>query len=264
MRYTLAIILFCVACAFSQERVIDTIYTDTHKVTYVIDTLHSNSENSTSALVSDPAPQAKQDVDTVGISAPPNKLNKISLFLIAQNLSFMLNYEHMLSDFWSVALRLGYDNFSNKNIRDYTDAEGTVRAFTMPLSLKWYWGRRNTGKYHYIDASGENHYRSKSQVESYLHAQVAPVIYKVDLHREKDDYREFLDIHKNEFAAYATFGFGGHFCYEHFVFGAEINLGTFIAKPKFIDNISVSREKYGTRLLSKYIVEHILSIGWIF
>ena len=93
MRYALAIILFCAACAFSQERVIDTIYTDTHKVTYVIDTLNS-SDNNSSANNAASAPESKtvskaEEVDTLGMSAPPNKLNKISLFLIAQNLSFI-------------------------------------------------------------------------------------------------------------------------------------------------------------------------------
>ena len=264
MRFSLVTILFCVASAFSQDRIIDTVYTNTHKVTYVVDTLNTNADNSANFPVANSAIKDEELSDTLGISAPPNKLNKITLFLIAQNLSFMLNYEHMLSDFWSVALRFGYDNFSNKNIKDYTDAEGTISAFAMPLSLKWYWGRRNTGKYHYIDASGENHYRKTSQVESYIHVQAAPIMYKVDLHRVQGDYSEFLDIHKNEYATYATFGFGGNFCYEHLVFGAEINLGTFITKPEFIDKISVSKDQYGTRLLSKYIIEHILSIGWMF
>ena len=263
MRYALAIILFCAACAFSQERVIDTIYTDTHKVTYVIDTLNSSAGN-TAVPESNSVSKTEEVVDTLGMSAPPNKLNKLSLFLNGQNLSFMLNYEHMLSDFVSIAIRFGYDGFSKKNVHKYTDAEGTINAFEVPLSLKWYWGRRNTGKYHYIDAAGENHYRSKSQVESYIHTQVSPLIYNIDIHRAQSDYREFLDINKNEFAAYFTVGFGGHFCYEDFVFGAEINLGTFITKPKFLDKISVSSSQYGTRLLSKYITESILSVGWLF
>ncbi len=263
MRYTIAIILIGVACAFSQERVIDTVYTDTHKVTYVIDTLNSGNDN-TAAPASSTVSKTEEETDTLGMNAPPNKLNKVSLFLIAQNLSFMLNYEHMLSDFCSIAIRFGYDGFDYKDVRKYTDAEGTIRTFEVPLSFKWYWGRRNTGKYHYIDATGENHHRSKSQVESYIHTQVSPLMYSVNIHRAQSDYREFLDINKKEFAAYFTVGFGGHFCYEHFVFGAELNLGTFIAKPKFLNKISVSNDQYGTRLLSKYITESILSIGWMF
>ena len=161
MRYTISFILICVACAFSQERVIDTIYTDTHKVTYVIDTLNSSAGN-TAVPESNSVSKTEEVVDTLGMSAPPNKLNKLSLFLIGQNLSFMLNYEHMLSDFVSIAIRFGYDGFSKKNVHKYTDAEGTINAFEVPLSLKWYWGRRNTGKYHYIDAAGENHYRTST------------------------------------------------------------------------------------------------------
>jgi hypothetical protein len=268
MRYTLAIIMLCAACAFSQERVIDTVYTDTHKVTYVIDTLNTNDghadEKKTAQDQYSYYVSKTPEKDTLGISAPPNKFNKITLLLIAQNLNFNLNYEHLFSDFWGFPLRFGYNDFDNKDIRKNTDAEGTIKAFTVPLAIKWFWGRRNTGKYHYVDATGGNHHHTQSQVESYLQAQIVPTLYNVNLQREKSDYKESLSLNEKEYASYFTLGFGGHFCYEYLVFGAEINFGTFISKPKFMEKISVANSRYGTQLLNKYVVQSILSVGWMF
>ncbi len=270
MRYTTAIILFIIALsnAFAQERVIDTVYTDTHKVTYVT---NSSSSNEWGTKPSSPPPDYYSSIpststpeDSLGMSAPPNKFSRTSLLLIAQSLTFSINYEHLISDFWSLSLRFGYAGFSEKNIKSYTDAEGKIYSFEAPVSLRWYWGRRNMGKYHYIDSEGNNVYKSSSQVEGYIQAQLAPVFYNVNLHRDSSEYKNKLILKETENALYYTVGFGFNFCYEHFFFGTEINVGTFIKNPKFQDQVKVYNKEYGTRLLDKYVIESILAVGWMF
>lgn len=88
MRNTLAIILLSIISTFAQERVVDTIYTDTHKVTYVTNQPYTNAQDIKS---NDSTSQPNVPKDTFGLSAPPDKFNKISILLIAQNLNFTLN-----------------------------------------------------------------------------------------------------------------------------------------------------------------------------
>ena len=232
MQHTLAFIFICVVCAFSQERIVDTVYTDTHKVTYVIDTAKATSERAEHTATStqqEALPQQEEVADTFGLSAPPNNSNRVTLLLVAQSLSFSLSYEHLFADFWSFALRFGYDGFNSKNIRENTDAEGTIQTFAVPLALRWHWGRRNLGSYSYVSINGENHHKSNRQVEGFI-----------------------------------QLGFGFNYCYEHFIFSTEINIGTFIQKPKFQEHTQVYRSRYGTRLLDKTIAESVLAIGWMF
>ena len=268
MRHTLAFIFICVVCAFSQERIVDTVYTDTHKVTYVIDTTNATSQrvedNATSMQQQEALPTQMEVADTFGLSAPPQNLNRVTLLLIAQSLSFSLSYEHLFADFWSFALRFGYDGFNNKDICENTDAEGTVQTFAVPLALRWHWGRRNIGSYSYVSINGENHRKKNRQVEGFIQAQIAPVLYNVDLHRDSIYYKQALNINEKEYALYYTLGFGFNYCHEHFLFSLEINIGTFIQKPKFQDNIEVYRSRYGMRLLDKTIAESVLAIGWMF
>ena len=261
MRYSLVIILLSIISAFAQEQVVDTIYTDTHKVTYVTNSFHTKAQDPKSDSIMTNPTVSK---DTFGLNAPPENLNKISILLIAQNLSFTLNYEHLLSDFWSLSLRFGYAGFNKKNINTNTNAEGTIYTFSTPIALRWFWGRRNLGKYHYIDASGNNVYRNKSQIEGFLQVQLAPIQYSLDLHRDSSSYSSKLNIKEKEYALYYTVGFGFNLIYEHFFFGPEINIGSFIRNPKFQDQITVYQSRYGTRLLNKLIVESIISIGWAF
>lgn len=261
MRYTLVIILFSFISAFAQEQVVDTIYTDTHKVTYVTDSFQTNTPDSKSDsnITKSSVPN-----DTFGLSAPPEKFNRVSVLLIAQSLSFTLSYEHLLSDFWSLSLRFGYAGFSKKDIISNTNAEGTIYTFAAPIALRWIWGRRNSGKYHYIDASGNNVYRNKSQLEGFIQAQIVPIQYNLDLHRDSSSYLPQLNIKENEYALYYTIGLGFNWVFEHFFFATEINIGTFINKPKFQDQITVYQSRYGTRLLNKLIAESVISIGWAF
>ena len=269
MRYTLAFIFICVVCAFSQERIVDTVYTDTHKVTYVIDTTKATQQRMEPVAAptqqQEALPQQREVVaDTFGLSAPPNSLNRVTLLLVAQSLSFSLSYEHLFANFWSFALRFGYDGFNSKDIRENTDAEGTIQTFAIPLALRWHWGRRNLGSYSYVSINGENHHKSNRQVEGFIQAQIAPVLYNVDLHRDSSSYRQALNLKEKEYALYYTLGFGFNYCYEHFIFSTEINIGTFIQKPKFQESTQVYRSKYGTRLLDKTIAESVLAIGWMF
>ena len=261
MRYTLAIILLSIVSTFAQEQVVDTIYTDTHKVTYVTDSFQTNTPDSKSDsnITKSSVPN-----DTFGLSAPPEKINRVSVLLIAQILSFTLSYEHLLSDFWSLSLRFGYAGFSKKDIISNTNAEGTIYTFAAPIALRWIWGRRNLGKYHYIDASGNNVYRNKSQIEGFLQVQLAPIQYSLDLHRDSSSYSSKLNIKEKEYALFYTVGFGFNLIYEHFFFGPEINIGSFIRNPKFQDQITVYQSRYGTRLLNKLIAESVISIGWAF
>ena len=251
MRYTLAIILLSIVSTFAQERVIDTVYTDTHKVTYVTNSAPINTQSS--------VPK-----DTFGLNAPSEKINRISILLIAQSLSFTLNYEHLLSDFWSLSLRFGYAGFSKNDINANTNAEGTIYTFSAPIALRWYWGRRNLGKYHYVDASGNNVYRNKSQAEGFIQAQFVPIQYNLDLHRDSSSYSQKLNLKEKEYSLYYTIGFGFNLTYEHFFFATEVNIGTFINSPKFQDQIAVYQSRYGTRLLNKLIAESVISIGWAF
>ena len=267
MRHTLAFIFICVVCAFSQERIVDTVYTDTHKVTYVIDTAKATSERAEHTATStqqEALPQQQEVADTFGLSAPPNNSNRVTLLLVAQSLSFSLSYEHLFADFWSFALRFGYDGFNSKNIRENTDVEGTIQTFAVPLALRWHWGRRNLGSYSYVSINGENHHKSNRQVEGFIQAQIAPILYNVDVHRDSSSYRQALNLKEKEYALYYTLGFGFNYCYEHFIFSTEINIGTFIQKPKFQEHTQVYRSRYGTRLLDKTIAESVLAIGWMF
>lgn len=259
MKYTLAIIFICFASAFSQESVVDTIYTDTHKVTYIIDTTNTVTEKANENITGQKAPK-----DTFGLSAPPNKLNRASLIIIAQSLSLSLNYEHLFSDFWSFAIRFGYAGFNKNDIYKKTDTQGTIYTYSLPLSLKWYWGRRNTGDYRYVNAVGTNYHKSKSQAEGFIQAQVAPILYDVDLHRDSSSRSDTFNLKEKEYTAYITAGLGFNFCYEHFIFSTEFNIGAFPKKPKFQKNITVYNSQYGTRLLENIIAESMLSIGWQF
>lgn len=270
MRNKIVIILFSIsvafANAFAQERVIDTVYTDTHKVTYITNSSNSN-EWGTQPSYSQPdyySSKTSSQEDSLGLSAPPNKNRRASLLLIAQSLSFTFHYEYLFADFWSAALRFGYAGFDKKDVRKNTDAEGTIYTFAVPVALRWYWGRRNLGKYHYVDAGGNNVRRNKSQVEGYLQAQIVPIHYNVDLQRDSSSYKEKLNLKERENALYYTVGLGFNFCYEHFFFGTEINIGSYISNPKFQNHVNVYKNKYGTRLLDKYIAESILSVGWQF
>ena len=261
MRHTLAFIFICVVCAFSQERIVDTVYTDTHKVTYVIDTAKATSEraeHSDTSAQKEALPQQEEVADTFGLNAPPNNSNRVTLLLVAQSLSFSLSYEHLF------ALRFGYDGFNSKNIRENTDAEGTIQTFAVPLALRWHWGRRNIGSYSYVSINGENHHKKNRQLEGFIQAQIAPVLYNIDLHRDSSSYKQALNLKEKEYALYYTLGFGFNYCYEHFIFSTEINIGTFIQKPKFQEHTQVYRSRYGTRLLDKTIAESVLAIGWMF
>lgn len=261
MRYALAIILLSIVSTFAQERVIDTVYTDTHKVTYITNQSYTNAQETKS---SDSISQTNVPKDTFGLSAPPDKINRLSVLLIAQNLNFTLNYEHLLSDFWSLCLRFGYAGFSNNDIKENTNAEGSIYTFATPIALRWYWGRRNLGKYHYVDASGNNVYRNKSQAEGFIQAQIVPIQYNLDLHRDSSSYSQKLNLKEKEYSLYYTIGFGFNLTYEHFFFATEVNIGTFINRPKFQDQIAVYQSRYGTRLLNKLIAESVISIGWAF
>lgn len=262
MRYTLAFILISAICAFSQERIIDTVYTNTHKVTYVVDTLNTATENGQSLETKSETTTAVKD--TFGMSAPPNNLNKTSLLLIAQNLSFVLSYERHFADFWSFAIRFGYAGFDNMDIQKNTDAKGRIYTFSTPLILRWYWGRRNTGEYNHIDASGKNNIHPKSQIEAFLQAQVTPIYYNVDLHRDSSQYESKLYLKGMEFTAFYTFGIGANYCFQHFFFGSEINIGSYFKRPKFQEQISVSNSGNNTRLLKNVLVESSIAIGWMF
>ena len=262
MKKTVAIFLFVLslafANAFAQERIIDTVYTDSHRVMYI------TNSSSSDAWATGPnyyKPQAETQEDTLGLSAPPNKDHRASLLLIAQSLSFTLHYEYLFADFWSASLRFGYAGFDKTDVKKNTDAEGTIYTFAVPVAMRWYWGRRNLGKYHYVDAGGNNVRRNKSQVEGYLQAQIVPIHYSVDLHRDSSSYKEKLILKEKENALYYTLGLGFNFLYERFFFGTEINIGSFITNPKFQDHVAIYRNKYGTRLLEKYIAESILSVG---
>ena len=268
MRNTIIFILVIIACAFSQDRIIDTVYTDSHKVTYVIDTAKATSQRTELSAASTPQqealPQQEEVADTFGLSAPPNNSNRVTLLLVAQSLSFSLSYEHLFADFWSFALRFGYDGFNSKSIRANTDAEGTIQTFAMPIALRWHWGRRNIGSYSYVGTTSENHRKSNRQVEGFIQAQIAPVLYNVDLHRDSSSYKPQLDLNEKEYALYYTLGFGFNYCYEHFIFSVEMNIGTFMQKPKFQENTQIYKNRYGTRLLDKTIAESALAIGWMF
>lgn len=268
MRYTLAIILFSIVSAFSQENVIDTIYKDTHKVTYIIDTL--SNDNAKAENTTDNPIESEEDL---GLKAPPNKNHRLLLHLTAQSLSFSLGYEYMFSDFWSIAFRLGYTGYDKDDIRLHTDVNGTIDIFTSPVSLRWIWGRRNIGKYHYVDALGNNHHKRKSQAEGFIQISAAPTLYNLDVHRDSSAYKNKLNLNEKEFAAYITAGFGFNLCYESFILTTEMNFGTFVKKPKFQEESSshhtnyeiyLDKSRYGTHLLEKTVIESIIAIGWMF
>jgi len=269
MQYALTLILFFVATAFSQNQVVDTVYTDTHKVTYIIDSTGTTTNSTDAETIS----EKTDDEKDLGLNAPPNNNHRILLSLTAQSLSFALGYEYLFSDFWSVGLQFGHIGYDKDEIKRHTDVQGTIDIFTFPISLKWIWGRRNIGKYHYVDALGNNHYKKQRQAEGFIQAKAAPVLYNLDVHRDSSSFSHKLDLKEKEYAAYITAGFGFNLCFEHFIFATEINLGTFVSKPKFQEKTSthntfyeihIAKDRYGTHLLDKTVIESTISIGWVF
>ena len=269
MRYILVILLFCIASAFSQEQIVDTIYTDTHKVTYIDNTLNNTSQNSKTDATTAP----EDTVDLVSLSAVPNSYHRLSLFLTSQSLSFSLGYEYLFSDFWSARLRFGYIGYNKTDIKKHTDAEGTMDIFTAPIAVKWFWARRNLGTYQYVDALGNNHKKSQSQAEGFIHLQAVPTLYNIDIHRDSSSYTNGMHLKEKELALYITAGFGFNLCYERFILTTEMNLGTFVKSPIFQKStnanhttyeIYVDNNKYGTHLLEKTVFETIIAIGWVF
>ena len=264
--FVMFLALLCPALVYSQDGTVDTVYTDTHKVTYVINTAKADGQAKDANAVTPGAvvPENLAPKDSLGISAPPNKRNRFSFNLIAQNLNFAMTYERLLTDFWSLAVRLSYAGFDESDLRSYTDGEGTINAISTPMMLRWYWGRRNLGKYRYVGPSGKNYSREQKQVEGFLQLQVSPVFYNVDLDRDTSSYKEDVHLRGKEYGLYATLGLGGRYCYEHFFWGSEISIGRFIRRAEFQDELTIYSSRYGTRLLDKIVAESILFVGWMF
>ena len=243
---------------FAQGRVVDTVFVDSHKVTYVIDTSRAKPILTNGAIVPDSiAPE-----DSSGLHADPYYYNRFSADLIAQGLDFAITYERLFGSSLATALRLGYVYFDEGDIRETTDAEGTISAFTTPLMFRWYWGRRNTGKYYVVDADSQKYERRKNQIECFFQLSFNPVIYSVDIEYENDQGKYLL--RDKEFGMPITIGIGTKMISNHFFMGTEINVGKYVVTPKFQNRIKVHEDHYDTRLLQKLVFESILSLGWIF
>ena len=238
----------------------DTVYVDSHKVTYVVDSVAKESSPAYNTTVS----EAQALNNPSDLSAPPYTRHRLYAELVAQNLAPGITYEYLFADFWSVSARFSYSSFSKKNIASYTDVEGEMDAFSIPLLLRWYFGRRNSGTTQVIDAAGSNHeVGQKSQMELFLQLRMDPVFYVVDLTDPTDQGRLF-DRNQNGLAA--VIGFGTRFIGTRFFCGTEINLGRFVKKPQFMDEISVrgSNKYIYTRLLEQTFFETNLSVGFVF
>ena len=238
----------------------DTLYVDTHKVTYVDDAVSKESSPAYNAAMS----EAQALKDTFGLSAPPYTKHRVYLELASQNLAPGITYEYLFADFWSVAARFSYTGFSKRNIVENTDVEGEMDAFSFPLILRWYWGRRNMGTSQVIDAVGKNHeIGQKSQIECFLQMRMDPVFYSVDLVSPTDKTRLFPH---SENGVAVVVGFGVRSIGTRFFWGSEISFGRFVKKPQFMDKINVrGNNKYiNTRLLEKFYIETALSVGFVF
>lgn len=253
-------LLTSLACA--QERMVDTIFVDKHKVTYVIDTSSATTtitHSDSGSLV----PVELYPEDTLKTKAPPNDFNRFTLSILATNLSFLISYEHLFSDFWGAGIQLNYNSFSSKDIRTVTDVDGSLKAFAVPLFLRWYYARRNIGIYRYIDSNGGMS-QEKKQLECGLQLQAIPVLYNVDLSRDSTHKRGELNLNDKEFGLAFSFGLVCHFLHERFFWGSELNFGSIVSSPNFRKEISVSKEVYNTYLLNKYFYTAILEIGFVF
>ena len=250
--------LFMAAPLLAQGRVVDTLYVSDHKVTYVIDTSHAQQAPANGDVV----PDSLAPKDSSGLHAAPYNYNRLSVELIAQGLDFAITYERLFSPSFAAAIRLSYTNYDDQDIKKLTDAEGTIFSFTTPLMLRWYWGRRNTGKYYVIDASAKKYERTKNQIECFLQLSFNPVFYSVDIAYWNDQGKMML--RDKEFGMPISFGIGTKMLSNHFFLGSEINVGKFVISPKFQDRISVDNKHHDSRLLEKLLAESILTVGWAF
>lgn len=238
----------------------DTLYVDTHKVTYIDDTAAKDSSPTYNAAMS----EAQALKDTFGMSAPPYTNHRLYAEIVAQNWAPGITYEYLFSDFWSVAARFSYSYFTQKNIAKYTDVEGEMKTFSFPLIVRWYWGRRNMGTSQVIDAVGKNHEIGQmSQIECFLQMRMDPVFYSVDLVSPTDKTRLFPH---SENGVALGLGFGARSIGTRFFWGSEISFGRFVKKPQFMGNIQVSgTDKYShARLLDNIYIETALSVGFVF
>lgn len=260
-------ILFSVSVAFadgwdsstSKLSKSDTLYVDTHKVTYVDD-----EPKEASPAYNTTVSEAQTLDNPSDLSVPPYTRHRLYVELVAQNLAPGITYEYLFADFWSVSARFSYSSFSKKNIASYTDVEGEMDAFSIPLMLRWYFGRRNSGTTQVIDAAGGNHeIGQKSQMELFLQLRMDPVFYVADLTDPTDQGRIF---NRNQNGLAAVVGFGTRFIGTRFFWGTEINFGRFVKKPQFMDeiNVSASNKFIYTRLLENIFFETNLSVGFVF
>jgi hypothetical protein len=248
-------ILFCEVNLFAQEGNVDTVYTTSHKITYVIDTTGTTSIAGKNTTEQSPAPK-----DTFGMSAPPNCYNRLSVDLIAQGLFFVVTYEHLFAPFWAGALRISYQNIDEKDMRRYTSAEGSVKNLAMPFMLRLYWGRRNMGAIKNIDAKGNQQVTRRSQAEAFLQIYVQPSANFVDISQDSSYGQKAIKINDTEFGAVLALGFGTKYIGERLFLGAEINVGKYIKDPEFKENIAVS-DNSDYSLLNDVFLESILSVG---
>ena len=239
----------------------DTLYVDTHKVTYVVDTATTQEP---SPLYRTSMSEAEALKDTFGISAPPYTRHRVYVEIVSQNWAPGITYEYLFANFWSFVGRFSYSYFTKKNIANYTDVEGEMKTFSFPLMLRWYWGRRNMGTSQVIDAVGKNHeIGQKSQVECFLQMRMDPVFYSVDLVSPTDKTRLFPH---SENGVALGLGFGARLIGTRFFWGSEISFGRFVKKPQFMGNIQVNHaDKYThSRLIDNIYMDTALSVGFVF
>lgn len=242
----------------------DTVYVDSHKVSYVVDSSANNLNPDSKERTEGALTEAQALNSPPDLRNPPYTRHRVYVELVAQNLAPGITYEYLFADFWSVSARLSYSSFSKKNITSYTDVEGEMDAFSIPLMLRWYFGRRNSGMTQVIDATGDNHeIGQKSQMELFLQLRLDPVFYAVDLTDPTDQGRLF-DRNQNGLAA--VIGFGTRHIGTRFFWGTEINFGRFVKKPQFMEKINVrgSNKYIYTRLLEQVFFETNLSVGFVF
>jgi hypothetical protein len=240
----------------------DTVYVDTHKVMYVVDSSSNNAGEE--SVRAEGLTEAEALKDTFGLSAPPYTKHRLYAEIVSQNLAPGITYEYLFADFWSFAVRFSYASFSKKNIAEYTDVEGEMYAYSFPLMMRWYYGRRNGAKTQVINAAGQNsEVGQKSQFEGFVQLRMDPIFYQVDL-VDPEDKRNLFPHSESGFAF--VVGTGCRLMGSRFFLGSEINFGRFVKKPQFMDGIhvSVSNKYIYTRLLEKIFFETALSVGFVF
>jgi len=262
MKKFFEVIFFSVLLAMADEgRVVDTLFVDSHKVTYVDESSLSDDRSETDIHASVIA-EAQTLKDSSGNSAPPNARHRISAEIVVQNWAPAITYEFVLADFWSIGVRFNYSYFSKKNIASYTDVEGELAVFSVPLFVRCYFGRFNgKGASQVIDASGKNHVKKqKSQMEIFLQLRVDPSFYQVDLVDVADKKRLFP---RNENGIAIALGLGTRFLGDRFFWGPEVGVGRFFKKPQFMNGIEVYKD-VATGKLENIYIETILSVGFMF